>query len=65
MLRWAEVDAEECLMVGNDVGEDMIAAELGMKVFLLKDCIINKSNEDISRYPNGSFAELREYVAKL
>ena len=65
VLRWAEVDAEECLMVGNDVGEDMIAAELGMKVFLLKDCIINKSNEDISRYPNGSFAELREYVAKL
>ena len=52
-------------MVGNDVDEDMIAAELGMRVFLLKDCIINKSNADISNYPNGSFAELREYVAKL
>ena len=52
-------------MVGNDVSEDMIAAELGMKVFLVKDCLINKSDEDISKYPNGSFAELREYVAKL
>lgn len=55
----------DCLMVGNDVSEDMIAAELGMKVFLVTDCLINKSNVDISKYPNGSFAELREYVAKL
>ena len=65
VLRQAGLDAHECLMVGNDVGEDMIAAELGMKVFLVKDCLINKSDEDISKYPNGSFAELREYVAKL
>lgn len=54
---------EECLMVGNDVGEDMIPAEgLGMKVFLLTDCLINKDGVDISRYPNGSFAELLAYV---
>ena len=48
-------------MVGNDVGEDMIAEKLGMKVFLLTDCIINKNNEDISRFPNGSFAELYKF----
>ena len=65
VLSRAGVDAQECLMVGNDVGEDMIAADLGMKVFLVKDCLINKSDEDISKYPNGSFAELREYVGKL
>ncbi len=53
---------EECLMVGNDVEEDMIAAMLGMKVFLITDCIINKNNKDISIYPNGSFAELTEYL---
>lgn len=56
---------EECLMVGNDVGEDMVAKELGMKVFLLTDCIINKKNEDISKYPNGSFDELLKYAKKL
>ena len=44
---------EECVMVGNDVGEDMVAEKLGMKVFLLTDCLINKSGEDISLYPNG------------
>lgn len=56
---------EECLMVGNDVGEDMIARELGMKVFLLEDCIINKSDEDISVYPHGSFDELLNYIGEL
>ncbi len=59
------VRPEECLMVGNDVTEDMIAETLGMKVFLLKDCIINKENKDISVYPSGSFGELLKYVKSL
>lgn len=56
---------EECLMVGNDVSDDMVAKELGMKVFLLTDHLINKDNEDISVYPNGGFAELMKYVDSL
>ncbi len=54
------VTAQECLMVGNDVSEDMIAEKLGMKVFLLTDCLINKENKDISAYPSGSFEQLLE-----
>ena len=42
-----------------------IAKELGMKVFLLDDCIINKSGEDISVYPHGSFDELIKYVGEM
>ena len=53
---------EECLMVGNDVTEDMVAKELGMQVFLLTDCIINKNNQDISVFPRGNFEELRKYI---
>lgn len=53
---------EECLMVGNDVGDDMIAEVLGMKVFLLTDCLINKTDKPVSAYPNGSFAELNRYI---
>ena len=55
---------EECLMVGNDVGEDMVAKNLGMKVFLLTDCLINKSGEDLSAYPHGTFKDLEEYLNK-
>lgn len=59
------VRAEECLMVGNDVTEDMVAQTLGMKVFLLTDCLINKENKDINQYPHGDFDGLAAYVASL
>lgn len=56
------VQPQECLMVGNDVGDDMVAETIGMKVFLLTDCLINKDGVDISQYPNGSFDELNAYI---
>lgn len=56
---------QECLMVGNDVDEDMIARELGMEVFLLTECLINKSGKDISRYSQGTLADLLSYVYSL
>ncbi len=56
---------EECLMVGNDVGEDMVARELGMEVFLLTDCLINRKNADIEQFPHGGFSELLELVRSL
>jgi FMN phosphatase YigB (HAD superfamily) len=59
------VTAGECVMVGNDVGEDMVARKLGIRVFLLTDCLINKKNEDISQYPHGSFPELMDFIRKL
>ena len=59
------VKPEECLMVGNDVSDDMVAEKVGMKVFLLTDCLINSKGEDISKYPNGSFDELVEYIKTL
>ncbi len=65
ILKQLDVKAEECLMVGNDVQEDMVAEQLGMKVFLLTDCLINKSNTDISKYPNGSFDCLKRFVSAL
>lgn len=56
---------EECMMVGNDAGEDMIAKQLGMQVFLLTDCLINKAGADISQYPHGDFAQLDAYLKEL
>ena len=59
------VKPEECLMVGNDVDDDMPALQAGMKVFLLTDCLINKANVDINNFPNGTFDDLIEYVKGL
>ncbi len=55
---------EECIMVGNDVGDDMVAKSIGMQVFLLTDCLINKKDEDISAIPQGGFDSLMDYLEK-
>ena len=59
------IAAEECVMVGNDVGEDLPAEELGMKVFLLTDCLINKKNADINQWEHGGYAALQSWIREL
>lgn len=56
------VAPEECMMVGNDVTEDMMTREMGMQVFLLTGSLINKENKDIAQYPNGEFEELLRFI---
>ena len=62
ILRRLSLSPADCLMVGNDVGEDMAAKTLGIDVFLLTDCLINRKNEDISVYPHGDFDALIAYL---
>ena len=62
ILQRLDCQAEECLMIGNDVEEDMIAESIGMKVFLLTDCMINKKERDISVFPHGGFKDLVQYL---
>lgn len=59
------LEGEECLMVGNDTREDMVAENLGMKTFLLTDYLINKENRDITQWNHGSFPELIQYIQEL
>lgn len=59
------VTAKECLMVGNNVDEDMIAGELGMRTFLCPKCLINKQGKNISAYRQGELSDLPVYVRSL
>ena len=45
-----------------DMSSAQVAKEVGMEVFLLTDCLINKESCDISAYPNGNFEQLIEYI---
>lgn len=56
---------EECIMVGNDVVEDMCALQLGMDAFLLKDCLICPEDIDISNIKQGSFEDLYNMIEAL
>ena len=42
------VDPKDCMMIGNDVNEDMVASELGMDVFLVDTDLLNIKNKDIN-----------------
>ena len=65
ILEMMNLKPEECLMVGNDATEDMVAQKLGIRVFLLTDCLINKEKTDINQWPHGSFPELINYIQEL
>ena len=65
ILETMKLDPAECLMVGNDAEEDAAAASaVGIPVFLLTDCLINRKDLDITRYPRGSFPELLREIER-
>ncbi len=54
---------ENCIMVGNDVAEDMLpAAGLGMQTFLLTPCLINKTDRELTEFHHGAVPELKEFL---
>ena len=59
------LDPTEVVMIGNDVSDDMVAETVGMKVFLLTDCLINKKDVDINSFRHGSFDELYDYIEEI
>lgn len=65
IIKQMGVTPEECLMVGNDVSDDMVVTELGMKVFLLTNDLINKDHVDINQFPHGDFDELMKYIEEM
>jgi len=65
ILQIIDKDPEDCMMVGNDVHEDMCAFKIGMDVFLINECLINKYEEDISDYKVGDWNFFKEFVSDL
>ena len=66
LLEKLQLKPEECVMVGNDFDEDIVPTEgLGMKTFLLTDCLINKNGADFSKYSQGDFEALKNYLKNL
>ncbi len=58
------VAPEDCLMVGNNVVEDILPAQkLGMKTFLVTDCLI--ADVPIPEGPQGTFDELIQFLISI
>lgn len=58
--------AEQCLMVGNDVDDDLPAGEIGIKTYLLTDCLLNRQGKKDFRVDyTGQMADLYLFVEEL
>ncbi len=55
----------QCLMVGNDVQEDMIVAELGIETYLITDFLINRTQEPIRSTYQGNYSDFYQFVQGL
>lgn len=55
----------ECLMAGNDVEEDLVIRELGVKTFLVTDTMENKKELPIVSDYTGTLEELLNFVRGL
>lgn len=55
----------ECMMVGNDVNEDLIAGKIGIKTFLITDYLINKNNIKPKANYIGNYKDFYSFVLTL
>ncbi|CRZ34181.1 phosphoglycolate phosphatase-like HAD superfamily hydrolase [Herbinix hemicellulosilytica] len=55
----------QCIMIGNDVSDDMSAELIGMDTYLVTDCLINTQNKDISHYKKGTLEDLLDFIKDL
>jgi FMN phosphatase YigB (HAD superfamily) len=55
----------DCIMIGNDVKEDMCAGILGMDTFLLTDCLICTDETNYKHMKQGNFDDLLYFIQQL
>ncbi|HBE79420.1 MAG TPA: HAD family hydrolase [Firmicutes bacterium] len=56
---------EQCLMVGNDVQEDLIAGKLGLETYLITDYLIHRTGEPIQSTYQGTYQDFLKYAEGL
>lgn len=53
---------KECMMLGNNVIEDVTAKEVGMKVYIVTDFLENDADLDYSQYLSGTMEDFLKYI---
>lgn len=56
---------EQCILVGNDIQEDIIASKIGMKTYLITNYLINREKEDYECTFSGAFEDFLSFVRGL
>lgn len=64
ICRFLKLDPRKCVMIGNDVQEDMVAKKLGMKTFLVEDFLIDRGGGETPDM-RGSLKDVPLGIEKL
>lgn len=59
-----EVEPEECIMVGNDVQEDISSSQIGMKTYLVEGFVMNRGEPLYQPNETGSLEDLYRRINK-
>ena len=62
ILEEFSLDPSECLMVGNDVAEDLSIRSLGVKTYLVTDTMENKKDLPVKSDYIGTLEELLKFI---
>lgn len=65
ILRKFNLESSDCYMVGNDVSDDMVAKNIGLKTFLLTPHILNMTNDEPTWDHEGDYGDLFNWADEL
>lgn len=65
ILKTINKKANECLMVGNDIAEDMVAKEIGIETYLVTDNLIGDINDNDNVDHQGSYKDFYKFVQNI
>ena len=65
ILEQLGLSVSDCMMIGNNTLDDMAAAKMGMRCFLVTDHLENSIDADVNTFENGSFEELEAFLKSL
>lgn len=65
LLQIVDKNPNECMMVGNDVQEDLVAGKLGMKTFLIKNHLLHRTGDEIKADYQGNYTDFYNFVQEL
>lgn len=64
VLKEIDKTPEECMMVGNDVEEDLVAGKLGMQTYLITDNLLHRGSEINCTY-KGTYEDFYRFTQEL
>lgn len=65
ILELLGLEGQECMMVGNDAYEDLVAAELGLQTYLVQDYLIPRDGVNFKPDYQGNLAEFLQFITEF